>query len=432
MNTASGERARREGEPRKRFGRLAPPLALVLALFVATGAVAQLRGAGGPYHIYELCDRSEVVAKGRVRSVSSFAAGRFLVFDVIVEKPLKGAQDKPALGLVQDRGPKLGKEPLLREGQRVLVFATRLPDYSLYRKHLPRAEYWQWTEPYPTAKRLEALSAKEAVGLVEAYLALPKDDPKLRVAFVAERLASPLDWIRRDSIERLGQEADLKVLLAAEAVSAVTRYLSDERFPAEERGRLVSIVEEKKLEQLAPALGQLLEAGSGASGDALEALGALGHAPAVSRLLDYSRKRDPKVRAGAAHALGRAGSKRALERVGEMALRDPDRDVRKAAAAALGYSEAAVGILDRVLSEGEKEVKIEAARSLARIGTDEAVKVLSRRLYGEDNDAAAASVFALAQLRSQAAVAALNRALRTTENEHVRDLIMTLVPGGRE
>jgi len=404
----------------------------LLALFVATAAPAQLRRAGGPYDIYELCDRSEVVAKGRVSSVASFAAGRFLVFDVLVEKPFKGTEGKLPLRLVQDRGPKLGKEPLLGEGQPVLVLATRLPDYSLYRKHLPQAEYWQWTEPYPTAKRLQALSAKEAVGLVEAYLALPKDDPKQRVAFVAERLASPIDWIRRDSVERLDQEANLEVLLAPEAVSALRQYLADERFSAEERGRLVSIVEEKRLEQLAPALGELLQSGSAVRGDALRALGSLGQAPPVSRLLDYSREADPKLRAGAAHALGHKGGKRSLERVGEMALRDPDREVRIAGAAALGYSEAAVKILDRVLSEGEKEVKVEAARSLARIGTDEAVKVLARRLYGEDKDAAAASVFALAQLKSPAAVAALNRALRTTENEHVRDLIMTLVPGGRE
>lgn len=405
---------------------------MVLALFVARAATGQLGRAGAPYDIYELCDRSEVVAKGKVSSVSRFGGGRFLVFVLLVEKAFKGTGDNANLRLVQDRGPGPGKEPLLREGQDLLVFATRLPDYSLYRKNLPEGEYWQWTEPYPTARRIEAVSAKEAVGTIEAYLALAKDDPKVLTSFFAEQLSSPLDWIRRDSIARLGGQSDLKASLSRDALGAIEKYLGDERLPAEERGMFVSLAEEKELEQLVPVLEGLLQSESGIAGDALKGLASLGHAPPLSRLLDYSRKADARVRGGAAHALGREGSEQALERLGEMALADSDPEVRKAGATALGYSQRAVGILDRVLSEGRKEIKLEAARSLARIGSDEAVKVLSRRLYGEDDDAAAAAVFTLAQLKSPAAVSALNRALRTSENQHVRDLIMLLIPGGRE
>ncbi len=383
--------------------------------------------AAGPVTIYELADQSELVGRAEVQKISSVADGRFVIYRLALLETFKGDLGLQAVELVQDRRP--GKpDPLLLSGeQRFLLFAHRLPPYTLYRKSLPAGHYWEWAESYPVPARIVELSDREAATTVKGYIASKEGGKEAEVAFVSSRLSAPAAWIRQESIAWLAAEDDLADTAGKKALEEIGRYLSSADAPAKERARLIEVIAGKEMASALPLLKALLGKGSGVAGAALKARVRLGRSPDIESLLDYSRSEDSGLRGAAAYALARQGGREALERLETMVLTDPELAVRISGIEGLAFSPQGVGILEKALAQGNREIKLEVGESLLRIHTDEALQVLIRQLSGKDEVAAAVAVFTLVKWKSEAAIRALVKALESdATSESVRGLIRSV------
>jgi HEAT repeat protein len=155
----------------------------------------------------------------------------------------------------------------------------------------------------------------EALGLVA--------DPRA-VPVLLEMAARPGEPARGEAIEALGAIADPR------AVGPVSVLLADPRLEdvaARALGRMGSTA----LPRLLSLLGD-----EHASTGAARGLGELGDARAMPGLIAVLSAAVPMHRAAAARALGMLGDPRARKALGAVARDDPDSEVRKAAAEALG------------------------------------------------------------------------------------------------
>ena len=140
------------------------------------------------------------------------------------------------------------------------------------------------------------------------------------------------------------------------------------------------------------------------------ALAAIGK-PAEAALIAGLSTGNERVRWGAALALGRIGGAEAVEAlIG--ALRDPDEDVRRRAASALGDAgEAAVPALVAALKADDRDIRQGVTAALSQIGKP-AVSALALALRtGDDPHVRAGAALALGRIGDPAAVDALIEAL---------------------
>ncbi|MDY6906429.1 MAG: HEAT repeat domain-containing protein [Thermodesulfobacteriota bacterium] len=141
---------------------------------------------------------------------------------------------------------------------------------------------------------------------------------------------------------------------------------------------------------------------------AARALGEIGFAARAANpaLIETAKSDDYAVRLAAVKALGRIGPRSENQVIAALknALDDPDYDVRREAAAALGRfgieDNATVDELVRSLSDQDFDVRREAAISLGRLGpsSDETIKALVNALDDRDADVRAAVVSALGKV----------------------------------
>ncbi|MBW7863189.1 MAG: HEAT repeat domain-containing protein [Candidatus Hydrogenedentes bacterium] len=135
----------------------------------------------------------------------------------------------------------------------------------------------------------------------------------------------------------------------------------------------------------------------------------------VMRCVKRLQSKDSDERLAAAEALGRLGDARAIDPLTE-ALGDANRNVRKAAAAALER----LGVFEvephlRALQAKSAEVRLKAARALGQLGDPRAVQPLIQTLGDPDTPVRRAAVSALeslGQLGERRAIEALIRVLR--------------------
>lgn len=111
--------------------------------------------------------------------------------------------------------------------------------------------------------------------------------------------------------------------------------------------------------------------------EAVVALGKIKHKSGVEHLLPALKDQDCFVRQSAAAALGEIGDPGAIEPLTQV-LKDEDRDVRRAAVASLGEigTAAAVVALIAALKDGSVMVQCQAVESLGEIGGSSAVDPL--------------------------------------------------------
>jgi len=381
-----------------------------LALGLLACVALTPRAASAAAQLFDLADRAKVVAWGTVERERTYADGKFRVFDVRVERLLKGdASPDGRLTLVQERLFE-GTKPLFAEGARALVFAVPLPRYTLYREALPEGSYVQWPERLDTVTDLASLRDPALVEPVERYLALG-EDPEARAGFLAGLTTSVTPRLREGALAALEARRDLAPLLDAATLAGVPAFLQDERIPLTARGdtlvRLARIG--------APGVVAIAEEAAGRGGPllpaAVDALVTLDRLPSTERLVAYSRSDDEALRVAAVRGLVKQGGETALGRVTVMVREDPSANVRMAALQALGFSadDRAVAILTDAVPAGDKRQAAAAADSLGRIGSPAAIAALEKLFLEGSYEVQTAVAFALKQSGTERGLAFLMR-----------------------
>ncbi len=165
----------------------------------------------------------------------------------------------------------------------------------------------------------------------------------------------------------------------------------------------------------APAVPQLVDiyplADSGTRFMIVKALGRIGDAEALPVMFDALREDDPWVRAAAAGALIAVG-KPAIDGLTH-SLRSNDKNVRRAAAKALGKigvdDEVAVRVLASSLEDEDSAVRRFAAEALGRLGDGVVVPELAEVLNDQNPRTRIAAFRALASLKTPEAAAAMRK-----------------------
>ncbi len=128
---------------------------------------------------------------------------------------------------------------------------------------------------------------------------------------------------------------------------------------------------------------------------------------------------DPDVRRECANALGNMSLGRSLEPLAR-ALGDQDMEVQRAAANAIGDLDdvtKAPAALVRASTSTDIELRRHAVRALAHIGDVATVQALADRLTDDDKDVRLAAVEGLGEMKVAAAIPALTRALNDRDPE---------------
>ena len=128
---------------------------------------------------------------------------------------------------------------------------------------------------------------------------------------------------------------------------------------------------------------------------------------------------DPQVRRECANALGNLSLARSLEPLAR-ALDDRDPDVQREAANAIGDLDdvtRAPAALIRATTSPNRELRREATKALANISDPATVQALSERLGDEDKHIRLAAVEGLGEMNAQGAIAGLTRALNDPDPE---------------
>jgi len=128
---------------------------------------------------------------------------------------------------------------------------------------------------------------------------------------------------------------------------------------------------------------------------------------------------DPEVQRKCARALGDLRASRSLDPLAR-ALGDPDVEVQRAAANAIGELDEvtkAPAALVRATTAPDLDLRRNATKSLARIGDLATVQALADRLGDEDKDIRLAAVEGLGEMKVAAAIPGLTRALNDREPE---------------
>ena len=154
---------------------------------------------------------------------------------------------------------------------------------------------------------------------------------------------------------------------------------------------------------------------------AAETLGGLRCAQEVQALCEAARDSVDSVRRNAVGALGRVGDGR-IAPVLANALGDADAEVRAEAARALGSvaGHAAVVALSLAIRDVRAESRRRAARALVCIGSSTAVPVLTEALADRDPEVRYWCALALGQLRAPGTAHALAMALRAANDQACR------------
>jgi HEAT repeats len=371
--------------------------ALVLAVLApALLPPATVRAAA---QIFDLADRSEVVAWGTVEGVQTYKDGKFQVFSIQPAKVLKGRVAPDAtFRLVQERLFEQAR-PYFGDGTRTMVFAIPLPSYTLYKESLPAGSYLQWTERLDTAEEVASLRDPALVEPVASYLA-SHDDPEVLARLLGGLTASNVPRLHSGALAALEARPELAPLVDAAALASLPAFLADGRVPLASRGETLV-----RLARIGAAgVGPIAEAAAAEGGPllpaAVDALVTLDRPPPRDRLLTYTQSDDEALRLAAARGLAKDASPPALDRLAAIVSVDPSEAVRIGVIQALPSvaDGRVVAILAKALAAGGSKRQAEAAGSaLATIGTPPAIAALEHAFEEGDTTVKVAAAFSLKQ-----------------------------------
>jgi HEAT repeat protein len=368
-------------------------------LAALAGAALAAAPAGAAAPLFDLAERSELIALGTVRAARSFEDGKLRVFDIEPERVLKG--EAPPAGPVRLVQRLLFETttPLLETGTRTLVFAVPLPPYTIYREALPEGPaYVQWTEELDTAGDLVSLADPALIEPLATYLQV-RPDPEASARHLAGLLASPVPRLRQGALAEIERREELGPLVDAGLLAPLPAFLADERVPLRERGEILVRLARAGAAGIGPVAEEVGARGGALRAAAVDALVTADRIPPETALLADAASDDPALRLAAVRGLGRIGSPAALDRIEAILNDDPSDEVKIAALRALAWapSPRTVALLDTHLREGDRRHVFAASESLAAIATPEAIAALERGLIEGKPETRTASAFALKQ-----------------------------------
>ncbi len=241
-------------------------------------------------------------------------------------------------------------------------------------------------------------------------------------------LADKDHYVRRAAMQGLGTQGPA----AKAAISDLEKASTDSNLPNRVTARVALIHIAGPSKERVRALADLLrlkEPCDGAAGYAAAELGKLGRQAksAAPQLLDAVKHTDAHVRVEAAGALGRVGADREKVVAALIALLkdDPEREVRRSVAGALGEIGPAAAPAVPTLREalrGEGGGWWVAADAIGKIGGPDAVPALVEALGSKDNDVRLTAIKRLGELGGAAASAAeaLKKARKSDSRESNR------------
>jgi HEAT repeat protein len=239
-------------------------------------------------------------------------------------------------------------------------------------------------------------------------------------------LADEDHYVRRAAMQGLGAQGPA----AKAAISDLEKASTDPNLPNRVTARVALIRIAGPSEERVSALADLLrlkEPCDGAAAYAATELGRLGRKAksAAPQLLKALKHTDAQVRVDAADALGRVGAdpEKAVAALIALLKDDPEREVRRSAAAALGnLGPAAVSAVPalRQAMRGEGGGWWVAADAIGKIGGPDAVSALVEALESKDGDVRLTAIKRLGAL-SGAAVAAA-KVLEKARKDDPREL----------
>lgn len=212
-------------------------------------------------------------------------------------------------------------------------------------------------------------------------------------------------FVRASAAEALGRLGDRG------AVPKLLRLLHDPRMYDTERAvwALGVLGDQRSI----PELLRLLDTTPYIRPYAAEALGRLGSAEVIDRLLVRVNDQDANIRQSAAESLGRLGNKAAVPELSKL-LKDTDFAVRRCAAESLGLlgDQSAAPQLLKLLRDNDGILRGTAAEALGRLEATEALPELTGLLADPDNSVRKLAAKALGSLGDQRAVPELDTLLR--------------------
>lgn len=403
--------------PERARGRIALAWAAVLHLAGAAGAAPAVAPAAGGAPFLAAAESAAEVVVGRVRAPARLDLHGWRA-EVVVERALRGVREPGAVVAIGWEELSTKRPPRFADGARVALALEPLPPGSLWSGRFPRRD------AVAVAARGEAFVREPTDAALEplaVWLALPaseREGPR-GVAALAALAARGEEPLARAALARLDRVGGLAERVAGPAAESLAALLADRGRPLALRREAFGLTGRRGLRALEPALEELASTPSEVQGPALDALARLRGGLAPERTADLLRADDPAVRAAAV----RRGEV-APAALTSLLSRDPDADVRAAAAEALAErtDPAAAEPLVRALGDDASPVRAAAMRALAGLGPEAALPALRREIWDElarEPGRSSSAVLTLALLGSEG-VAELQRIAHEHPSERVR------------
>ena len=363
---------------------------LISALLgVAFADAAAAHALAGRQTLAQILTRARLVVAGEVTTLTPYDSGRLTVARVRVRRALKGAPEGNEI-LIVERHDLPSSPELLRPTEQVVVFLVAAARTSSLRQALPAATYYELVVGragvISSASASEVEEAVEIVARLMAAGGTPVSAAQQRATgrkLVFDEIAVRHAAIVADGVAGLGKIADLATTLNAEERQRLETALGRADLPVWLRVGLVNTIGERGLKALIPALRTLPDLTLELQRAVWSALTRLGAAPTEKDLSPALSSSDPALRAAAVQALLAGTGDAALARVSQLALTDPDHEVRRAALDALGEARlpAALPSLEQAFASPEADLRQAAGRAIFTIGGQPAADSLVRLAF---------------------------------------------------
>jgi hypothetical protein len=388
------------------------------------------QASSGIHSLRELGSTARATVVGTVSRTDLFDDQKLLVYRVAVERVLRGEGVGPTVSLVDIRAG-LTRPPLLRDGERAVLFIVPAPALSYLAQQLPGEEaLYQLTDgrdgiiDVATATDLDVV-----VGLLDAGDRVrAASDPETRARelrrLAFELLATGVPRLAADGLLEL-RRLPSELSLTAEELTALGRVLRDRSIPPATRIGIVRLLGQRHWKGAIAALQGVEVDSPDMLAALLEARANLGAPPTRQDLAPYLASEDPAVQAAAVGALARLDDPGTIDELGRWATTDGNRAVRESAIAALGRSKRpeASRYLQQTFASPDRALMQASARALLELEeADGSAALTALALHGDSSDVRRYAALLLLVTRGRES-AAVQQLLARNPDAEVRHVI---------